>query len=99
MLVASLSSCHMLWYLALCAHAGVRVVSYADRAEGWMADEGLAGGQFTRVLLRPDVRIAPGGDLGKARALHHPAHEKCYIARSVNFPVEHEPAVEWAKGV
>ncbi|HEX8231986.1 MAG TPA: OsmC family protein [Caulobacteraceae bacterium] len=96
LLVASLSSCHMLWYLGLCAGRGVRVTAYADSAQGWMRDEGQAGGQFTRVLLRPRVTLAPGSDLELARRLHHDANAKCFIARSVNFPVEHEPAVEIA---
>ena len=94
LLVASLSACHMLWYLALCAGHGVRVTAYADSAEGWMADEGHAGGQFTRVLLRPRVTLAPGSDEVLARRLHHDAHARCFIARSVNFPVEHEPTME-----
>jgi organic hydroperoxide reductase OsmC/OhrA len=94
--VAALSSCHMLWYLALCAAAGVRVLTYRDDAEGWMADEGMAGGQFTRVVLKPRVGIAPDCDLETALALHRDAHAKCYIARSVNFPVEHDPDVRYS---
>ena len=93
LLVAALSSCHKLSYLHLCAVNGVVVTAYVDAAEGWM-DEENGEGQMTRVLLRPRVTIADGSDADTARALHHKAQEVCFIARSVNFPVEHEPVVE-----
>jgi len=91
MLVASLSSCHMLWYLHLCAVGGIVVTRYADRAEGTMAEDASGGGRFTCVTLRPEIAVAPGADLAKARALHDEAHHKCFIANSVNFPVACEP--------
>jgi organic hydroperoxide reductase OsmC/OhrA len=93
LLLAALSSCHQLAYLHLCAVAGVVVVDYVDYAEGTMAETPDGAGQFTHVLLRPKVTIAAGSDAAKALALHHEAHEKCFIARSVNFPVECEPRV------
>lgn len=92
LLLASLSACHQLWYLHLCADAGVVVTAYVDRAEGTMVEEANGAGQFSRVVLRPTVTLAAGADVARARALHHDAHAMCYIARSVNFPVEHEPA-------
>ena len=91
MLVAALSTCHMLWYLHLCAEAGIVVTAYRDAAEGVMALESDGGGRFTTVTLRPEVALAPGADAARARALHHDAHEKCFIARSVHFPVTVEP--------
>lgn len=91
LLVASLSACHKLWYLGLCAGAGIVVTAYEDRAEGWMSEEAGGAGQFTRVLLRPRVTLAAGSDVEKAKHLHHTAHEMCFIARSVNFAVEAEP--------
>jgi organic hydroperoxide reductase OsmC/OhrA len=91
LLVASLSACHKLWYLHLCAEAGVVVTEYVDHAEGTMREEATGAGEFTRVVLHPVVTVAPGTDLERATALHDDAHERCYIARSVNFPVEHEP--------
>jgi organic hydroperoxide reductase OsmC/OhrA len=91
MLVASLSGCHMLWYLHLCAVNGIVVTRYVDRAEGTMAEDASGGGRFTRVTLRPEIAVAPGADLAKARALHDEAHHKCFIASSVNFPVVCEP--------
>ena len=96
LLVASLSACHQLWYLHLCADAGVVVTAYRDIAEGTMVEEATGAGQFTRVVLRPVVTVAAGADVARARALHHDAHAMCYIARSVTFPVEHEPEIRTA---
>ena len=93
LLLASLSACHQLWYLHLCADAGIVVTGYVDRAEGTMVEEASGAGQFSRVVLRPTVTVAPGADVARARALHHDAHAMCYVARSVNFPVEHEPEI------
>ena len=92
LLVAALSSCHKLSYLHMCAVNRVVVTAYVDQAEGWM-DEELGVGELKRVLLKPRVTIAAGSDPEKARALHHDAHKACFIARSVNFPVEHEPTI------
>ena len=92
LLVAALSSCHMLSYLALCALQGVQVVAYEDKASGTMA-ESHGAGAFTEVVLHPQVTIAKGGDRAKAAALHEKAHEICFIAASVNFPVRHEVTI------
>jgi organic hydroperoxide reductase OsmC/OhrA len=64
-----------------------------DHAEGVMATTPDGAGQFVRVVLRPKVRVAAGSDVAKAKELHHEAHAMCFIARSVNFPVEHEAEV------
>lgn len=92
LLVASLSACHFLSYLALCARKGVQVVGYEDDASGVMA-RGERTFHFTDVLLRPRVTIAPESDAALARALHERAHEECFIASSVNFPVRNEPTI------
>jgi organic hydroperoxide reductase OsmC/OhrA len=92
LLVAALSSCHCLSYLALAALAGIHVVSYEDAAKGTMAETGGAG-HFTEVVLHPRVTIAAGADASKARALHEQAHGVCFIAASVNFPVRCEPEI------
>ncbi|GIK78988.1 MAG: OsmC family protein [Pseudorhodoplanes sp.] len=92
LLVASLASCHMLWYLGLCARAGIAVTYYSDEAEGTMIEDAAKGGRFERVTLRPRVTIK-AGDPDKARALHREAHRQCFIANSVNFPVDCEPSV------
>ncbi len=94
MLVAALSSCHKLSYLHLCAVSGVVVTAYVDRAEGSMRfDSATGSGHFERVVLRPEVTVAAGSDEAKAHELHHKAHELCFIANSVNFPVECEPVI------
>jgi organic hydroperoxide reductase OsmC/OhrA len=93
LLVASLSACHKLWYLGLCSQAGVVVTSYEDDAEGIMIEEASGAGQFTFVTLRPRVRISANSDVAVARSLHHRAHEMCFIARSMNFPVHHKPTI------
>jgi organic hydroperoxide reductase OsmC/OhrA len=92
LLVAALSSCHMLWYLHLCADAGIVVVSYEDRAEGTMEESGEGAGRFVRVMLRPHVRVTESVE--QAEALHQRAHELCFIANSVNFPVLHQAVTE-----
>lgn len=96
MLVGALSSCHQLWYLHLCSVAGIVVTAYSDEAEGVMEEDADGAGQFTAVVLRPRVTLAAGSDAEKAMALHHDAAQKCFIGRSVNFPVRHEPTVEVA---
>ena len=90
--VAAISSCHMLWYLHLCADAEVVVISYRDRAWGKMCQQDK-GGRFTEVILKPKVVIGPNSDLQKAEQLHHKAHEHCFIANSVNFPIICQPLV------
>ncbi len=93
LLLASLSACHQLWYLHLCSVNQVTVVGYRDRPTGEMAEHPDGSGEFVRVVLRPQVSIAPGSDVATAQRLHHEAGRLCFIARSVNFPVEHEPSV------
>jgi organic hydroperoxide reductase OsmC/OhrA len=96
LLVASLSACHMLWYLHLASEAGIVVVGYRDRAEGIMREDATRGGWFERVTLRPEVTIAAGGDAARAVDLHEAAHAKCFIANSMNFPVQCEPNAVFA---
>lgn len=93
LLVAALAACHQLWYLHVCAAAGITVTAYADEALGVMEETADGAGQFRRVLLRPRVTVAPGADLERAQVLHDEAHARCFIARSVNFPVEHDATV------
>jgi organic hydroperoxide reductase OsmC/OhrA len=85
LLVASLSQCHMLWFLHLAADAGLVVTSYRDRAVGTMVEDG--GGRFTGVTLRPEVTVRDGADPDQLAELHEQAHHRCFIANSVNFPV------------
>jgi organic hydroperoxide reductase OsmC/OhrA len=94
--VASLSTCHMLWYLHLCAVSKVVVLDYEDHAEGTMEETADGGGRFLEVTLRPQITVTVESDLKTAQRLHHDAHEKCFIANSVNFPVECEPVIRRA---
>jgi organic hydroperoxide reductase OsmC/OhrA len=93
LLLASVASCHKLWYLHLAADAGVVVTDYVDAAEGRMVERPDGSGRFTGVTLRPRVTIAPGSDASLARSLHAAAHAKCFVANSVNFPVACEPEI------
>jgi organic hydroperoxide reductase OsmC/OhrA len=95
LLVASASACHKLWYLHLCADAGIVVTAYADDAVGTMR-ETPEPGAFTSIVLRPRVVIAAGGDAALAVRLHETAHARCFTANSVNFPITCEPDVSVA---
>jgi organic hydroperoxide reductase OsmC/OhrA len=92
MLIGSLSSCHMLWYLHLCSENGVVVIDYFDEAEGVLKLDAKGEGKVERVTLHPRVTISSGNP-EVARALHKDAHAKCFVANSVNFPVECEPEI------
>ena len=91
LLVAALSQCHMLWYLHLAASAGIVVISYKDLPVGTMTELPDGAGQFTEVLLRPSVTVTEQVACARATTLHDDAERLCFIARSVNFPVRHEP--------
>lgn len=100
MLVASVSACHMLWYLSLAAKAKLVVVRYVDRAEGEMIEVASGSGHFTKVILRPEIVLAAGTppeQIEVARAIHHEAHEMCFVAQSVNFPIETEGSITIAE--
>lgn len=91
LLVASISSCHMLWYLHLCAVNGVVVTEYTDEASGTMEENKDGSGQFTEITLEPKVVVEHESMIEKANVLHHDANKMCFIARSVKFPVLHKP--------
>lgn len=87
LLVAAVSSCHMLSYLALCAKYSINVLSYEDQATGVMVEDGKGGGRITEVVLRPHVKIADASQIERATELHERAHELCFIANSVNCEI------------
>lgn len=91
MLVASLSACHMLWFLHLCTTVGVVVTAYTDEATGIMEETANGGGRFKEVTLHPVITLKEASMKAKADALHAKAHELCFIANSVNFPIHHQP--------
>ena len=95
MLVAALSTCHLLSYLHVAARESVVVTEYSDEPVGRMVQEGI-GGRFAEVVLRPVVTVAEPSMAERATAAHHAASEACFIAASVNFPVRHEPDVRVA---
>lgn len=91
LLLASVSSCHMLWYLHLCATAGVVVTDYVDHATGTMTETSNDSGKFTAIILNPVVTVKDISMIKKANALHKEANALCFIANSLNFPVQHNP--------
>ena len=93
LLVAALSGCHMLWVLHLCAEAGIVVTAYEDSPVGTMRENQDGSGEFTAVVLHPRMTIADGSKTELARYLHQRAQQMCFIARSVNFQVSHEPEI------
>ncbi|HTH82260.1 MAG TPA: OsmC family protein [Mucilaginibacter sp.] len=94
LLVISLSTCHMLWYLHLCSEARVVVVEYTDNATGTMIETADGGGHFSEVTLYPQVMVSDASMIDKANSLHRDAHKKCFIANSCNFPVHHSPTCQ-----
>ncbi len=103
LLLSALSACHMLWYLHYASEAGIVVTGYSDNPVG-VGEVGRGGaGRFLRVTLRPVVRLRPGADLAAdlavAGAIHQRIHAVCFIARSVNFPVDCAPVFEWDAAV
>jgi organic hydroperoxide reductase OsmC/OhrA len=97
LLLAALSACHMLSYLHQCAVAKIVVVDYHASATGKMVETPDGGGHFTEVVLRPRVMVSKDSDVEKAQELHHKAHELCFIANSVNFPVRAEAEISIEK--
>jgi organic hydroperoxide reductase OsmC/OhrA len=93
LLVVSLSQCHMLWYLVLCAKEGIVVTDYVDHASGTLVETPDGGGHFEEVMLHPRVTITDAGRIERAVALHERAHDLCFVARSVNFAVRADPTV------
>jgi len=87
MLLASLSSCHMLWYLHLAGTHGVEILNYVDQAEAIMEEDPDIGGRFIKAILKPVVTITKSSPQDVAFNQHEGAHHKCFIANSVNFPV------------
>jgi organic hydroperoxide reductase OsmC/OhrA len=92
--LASVAACHMLFYLALCARDGLRVLAYEDAAEGLLDADTNGQGRFREIHLRPRVTIATGADPVRAGALHQAAHARCFIANSCNVPVHCDPLIE-----
>lgn len=90
LLLSSISSCHMLWYLHLCSKHEIVVMEYTDHAVGVMVEHPDGSGQFSEVTLHPQVLISKKEQIDQANALHEEANKMCFIANSLNFPIKHE---------
>jgi len=91
--IASIASCHMLWYLHLCADAGVRVLSYEDCPSGVLQESGMQAGELISIDLFPRIRVEDASHVETAHALHSQAHALCFLARSVRTPICIRPLV------
>lgn len=91
LLLASVSACHMLWYLHLCSGAGVIVTGYRDQPKGIMLETAGGGGKFTSIDLFPEVKLANISMTAEANSLHAKANALCFIANSLNFKIQHHP--------
>lgn len=90
LLLVAASQCHMLSYLHQAAMHGIVVLSYTDHPTAVMTEDGAGGGRFTEIVLHPEVTITPSSDPEVAERIHHAASEACFIAASLNLPVQHE---------
>lgn len=88
--LASLSACHMLWFLHLCSVNKIVVTDYIDQATGIMEETKDGGGRFREVTLHPQVTVEKEEMIEPSLHLHHEANKLCFIANSCNFPVKHE---------
>jgi organic hydroperoxide reductase OsmC/OhrA len=87
-LVAAVASCHMLWFLSLAQDEGLEVASYRDAAEGEMGRIGPGRMAIVRIALRPEIEFdGPAPDAAALDRLHHAAHERCFIANSLNSEI------------
>lgn len=91
LLIAALSGCHMLSYLAVAANSKIEILHYEDDASGLLEKQGSSM-KFKEITLKPKIKLANSADEPKALALHDKAHHICFIANSINFPVKIEPA-------
>lgn len=92
-LVASVASCHMLWFLSLAQHAGLEVARYADSAIGEMGRIAPGRVALTRITLRPEIEFSGTPPAGETLArLHEQAHERCFIANSLRTEIVVESA-------
>ena len=97
LLVSAVASCHMLWYLHLCSENNVIVEEYSDTPQGIMIEEKSGKGYFEEITLNPIVVVSDKEMVEKAIDLHEQAHEFCFIANSVNFPIGLNPIIKTKK--
>lgn len=92
--LSSIASCHMLWYLHLCADHNIIVDAYTDRAAGTMETTEDGSGKFVNITLHPEVTVTEEHMAELAVSLHHKAHEMCFLANSVNFEILVAPLIK-----
>ena len=87
LLVSSVSSCHMLWFLHLCANHGIVVESYQDQPVGIMSEDSDGGGRFTRIELNPLITVKEMVEESTMDRLQNQAHEFCFVAASLTCEI------------
>lgn len=97
LLLSSVSSCHMLWYLHFCSQHNITVLTYVDQPEGTMLENGDGSGYFTGITLHPQIEIAEEDKIALAQDLHRKANTYCFIANSLNFKIEHKAIIKVGK--
>ncbi|VXB19813.1 MULTISPECIES: OsmC family protein [Chryseobacterium] len=95
LLLASVSSCHLLWYLHFCSVNKILILEYLDFAEGTMIESENGSGKFTEIILKPKILVTEKDMVEKAIELHQKANEYCFIANSLNFEVKHQPEINY----
>ena len=91
LLLASVSSCHMLWYLHLCSEAKIIVTDYIDNATATLEETESGSGKFTSITLQPTITLTEQSMVEEATELHKKANEFCFVSNSLNFKVDHQP--------
>lgn len=91
--VATISQCHMLWFLGLCSRSGVVVREYVDRPVGTMVTKPDLSGRFTEVVLHPRIVVDDADQVDKAQRLHEKAHAMCFVAQTVTCDIRWEPEI------
>jgi organic hydroperoxide reductase OsmC/OhrA len=91
LLLAAVSSCHMLWYLHFCSESEIIVTNYVDHATAILEETENGNGKFSSITLNPTITITENSMIEKAIELHKKANEFCFVANSLNFKVEHQP--------
>jgi organic hydroperoxide reductase OsmC/OhrA len=99
LLLAAVSSCHMLWYLHLCSESKIVVTNYLDHATAILQETENGNGKFTSITLYPMVTVTEKSMIEKATELHTKANEFCFVANSLNFKVEHVPIINVIRDV
>lgn len=97
LLLASVSSCHMLWYLHFCSESKIVVTDYIDNATAILDETENGNGKFSSITLNPTITITDQSMVELATELHKKANEFCFVANSLNLKVTHQPIFEVAK--